>query len=94
MPTPLARPKTAAPSIRRQTRVDIDAVARRLLDEFASSIGGGLVLAEVFRTREQLVAQGVRAGLAPATEAAARVRLRCRRDDVEAAGSTNNHVIE
>jgi hypothetical protein len=47
-----------------------------LIKEFDGLFPAGAVIGQVTRSREQLHAQGVRAGLAEATEAMARLRLR------------------
>lgn len=61
---------------RRSSRGDVMAVTDRLIAEFAGALPAGTVMRHVCRAREQLLATGVRAGLAVAAEAMARTRLR------------------
>lgn len=61
---------------RRTARRDLIAVTDRLIAEFAGQVPAGTVMRYVGRAREQLLATGVRAGLAVAAEAMARARLR------------------
>lgn len=50
-------------------------MATGLVDEFAGVIPAGRVLLCVYRCRQRLAGTGVREGLVPATEAAARITL-------------------
>ena len=47
-----------------------------LVAEFAGQVTAGAVISETVRSREQLLACGVRSGLVEATEAMTRTRLR------------------
>jgi hypothetical protein len=49
-----------------------------LIVEFAGLVPAGRVISCVARMREHLLKTGIRAGLAPATEAAVRAHLRSR----------------
>jgi hypothetical protein len=60
---------------RAASRPAVDRVVRTLIAEYAGRCPAGVVLGEVFRAREMLLAHGVRAGLAEATAAAARLRV-------------------
>jgi hypothetical protein len=53
-----------------------ESVVNRLIAEFSGELPPGTVLRALARAREQLLAEGVRSGLAPAAEALARSRLR------------------
>lgn len=50
-----------------------------LISEFAGHLPAGVIIAETVRSRDQLLASGVRSGLVPATEAMTRTRLSERR---------------
>jgi hypothetical protein len=57
---------------------DLLHVATSLVREFERTASAGAVITTVSRCRDELAAQGVRAGLATATEAMARRRLHVR----------------
>lgn len=59
-----------------EPRQDMRWVSDRLIAEFDGLLPAGTVIRHVARAREQLVVLGLRAGLAYATEAMARSRLR------------------
>jgi hypothetical protein len=61
---------------RRSAEQELVSVADCLIAEFAGVLPAGTVIRQVGRAREQLLAAGVRAGLAVAVEAMARTRLR------------------
>jgi hypothetical protein len=63
---------------RHTTHSEIVAMTENLIAEYAGRVPAGRVIACVARSREQLLQSGVRDGLVPATEAAARVRLSAR----------------
>lgn len=54
---------------------DLRKMASGLIDEFAGVVPPGRVLLCVYRCRRRLLGTGVRQGLIPATEAAARITL-------------------
>lgn len=56
-------------------RADMVSMTESLVVEFAGRIPAGAVIGCVARSREHLLKTGVRAGLVPATEAAARRSL-------------------
>ena len=60
---------------RRATHNELMAVASSLVAEFSGQLPAGTVLRGLAQTRERLLAAGVRAGLAPAAETAARAQL-------------------
>ncbi len=60
---------------RRAARAALSTVVDRLINEFDGVLPAGAVIGQVARSREHLLGLGVRAGLAEATEAMARVRL-------------------
>lgn len=60
---------------RRSARDELIAVTDALIAEFAGRLPAGTVIRQVGQAREQLLASGVRAGLAVAAEAMARTRL-------------------
>lgn len=61
---------------RQQVQADITLMADRLVAEFALVHDADTVRRCVSRARSHLLETGVRQGLVPATEAAARLRLR------------------
>jgi len=63
------------PRERQATHVEMLAMTAQLIAEYADIFPAGSVIACVARSREQLLRSGVRRGLVPATEAAARSRL-------------------
>ncbi len=60
---------------RREVHNQLRDVTDRLIAEFSAVVPAGRVLRTVATAREELLRNGVRAGLAPATEAMARLRL-------------------
>lgn len=54
---------------------DLRLMASGLVDEFAGVVPAGRVLLCVYRCRRRLLRTGIREGLVPATEAAARITL-------------------
>jgi hypothetical protein len=60
---------------RREVRDELRDVSDKLIAEFSAVVPPGRVLRSVAAAREELLRNGVRAGLAPATEAMARLRL-------------------
>jgi hypothetical protein len=60
---------------RRAAREELIEVTEALIAEFAGAVPAGTVIRQLALAREQLLAAGVRAGLAAAAEAMARVRL-------------------
>jgi hypothetical protein len=65
----------ASVEARRVARAELIAVTETLIAEFAGSVPAGTVIRHLALAREQLLAAGVRAGLAAAAEAMARLRL-------------------
>ena len=61
---------------RKAAQVDLDGVVDDLIRDFEGLIPAGAVIAQVTLCREYLLRAGIRAGLAAATEAMARSRLR------------------
>lgn len=61
---------------RRSAEHDLVTVTDALIAEFAGVLPAGTVIRQVGQAREQLLAAGVRAGLAVAAETMARTRLR------------------
>ena len=61
--------------VRRATRDELDEVTSSLIAEFAGQVPAGTVIRCLARSREHLLRTGVRAGLAAAAEASARLRL-------------------
>lgn len=60
---------------RRAALHDLMAVSEALITEFADALPAGTVIRHIALAREQLLSAGVRAGLATAAEAMARLRL-------------------
>jgi AAA+ superfamily predicted ATPase len=60
---------------RRSTRQDLQEVTNSLIAEFDGRLPAGTVIRCVARSRQQLLASGVRSGLPVAAEAMARLRL-------------------
>lgn len=54
---------------------ELRAMATGLIEEFAGVVAPGRVLLCVYRCRRRLLHTGIRQGLVPATEAAARITL-------------------
>jgi hypothetical protein len=54
---------------------ELRTMASALVDEFAGVVSPGRVLLCVYRCRYRLLQTGIRQGLVPATEAAARITL-------------------
>jgi hypothetical protein len=61
--------------VRRSARDELIAVTEELIAEFAGRVPAGTVIRHLALAREQLLADGVRAGVAVAAEAMARMRL-------------------
>jgi hypothetical protein len=61
--------------VRLLTRVAMLDLVEHLVREFSEVHSAGHVIRQMYRTREMLLAQGVRSGLVPATEAATRRQL-------------------
>ena len=61
---------------RQTTHSELESVTSTLIAEFSGVVPAGTVIRCVAQAREQLLDSGVRAGLAAATESAARIRLR------------------
>ena len=60
---------------RRDSRQELVDVTDALVAEFAGRLPATMVIRYVGKAREQLLRAGIRAGLAPAAEASARLRL-------------------
>ena len=73
----MLQPGAAVPPLEghRPARYDLVAVANALIAEFAGLLPADAVVRRVGDAREQLLAAGVRAGLAIAVESTARSRL-------------------
>lgn len=67
-----------ASAARQAERDEMTAMTQSLIVEFAGVFPAGRVISCVARMREHLIKTGVRAGLAPATEAAVRAHLTSR----------------
>jgi hypothetical protein len=63
------------PRVRHRRHGEVSAVADRLMAEFADSHPRDVVRRTVTHCQESLLRAGVRAGIAPATEAMARLKL-------------------
>lgn len=61
--------------IRQTARDELMTVSETLIAEFAGQVAAGTVIRHLALAREQLLADGVRAGIAVAAETMARMRL-------------------
>lgn len=72
--------EVTAADARRRSRFELNALLHDLVAEFRGHVPAGVVIAETVRSRELLLASGLRSGLVPATESMARTRLRALHD--------------